>query len=130
MRLNSLFLATALLAGPAFAQEQDDPLAPLEQAPPAQQPTAGPIVQPLAPPLPPRVIPKDWRGIFSAIDSGDWEGARLGIETAQRSGRSGLSAARSIFSRLGVRDSGRTNSARSRLAAFRPAAAMNGSRSQ
>jgi len=78
MRLKSLFLATTLLAAPGMAQPQDDPLAPLEPSPaPATQ---EPVVQPLVPPPPPRVIPKDWRGIFAAIDSADWEGARLGIE--------------------------------------------------
>jgi soluble lytic murein transglycosylase len=75
MRSTVLFLATAMIAAPALAQQQDDPLAPLDPAPTAQEP----IVQPVTPPAPPRVIPKDWRGIFSAIDSGDWEGARLGI---------------------------------------------------
>ena len=75
MRLNALLLVTALYASPAIAQEQDDPLAPLDPAPSARQPT----VQPAVPPPPPRVIPRDWRGIFAAIDSADWEGARLGI---------------------------------------------------
>ena len=76
MRLHVLFLATALLAGPAMAQEQDDPLAPLDPAPTTQQA----VIQPATPPPPPRVIPRDWRGIFAAIDSADWEGARLAIE--------------------------------------------------
>ena len=76
MRLCALLLSTALIAGPAFAQPEDDPLAPLDPAPTTQQP----VVQPTAPPPPPRIIPRDWRGIFAAIRSGDWEGARLGIE--------------------------------------------------
>ncbi len=71
-------LATAIIAGPALAQQQDDPLAPLDPAPTAPEiiPTPTPA---LRPPSPPRVIPRDWRGIFTAIYSGDWEGARLGI---------------------------------------------------
>ena len=52
------------------------------------------------------------------------------MEKTQRSGRSGLSAARSIFWRAGVRDSGRMNKASRRLPAFSTAAAMKGSRSQ
>ncbi|MGH6705310.1 MAG: lytic transglycosylase domain-containing protein [Sphingomicrobium sp.] len=76
MRLTALFLSTVLIAGPAFAQQGDDPLAPLDPAPATQQPVA----QPTVPPPPPRIIPRDWRGIFAAIRSGDWEGARLGIE--------------------------------------------------
>ena len=75
MRFEILFLATAMIAAPALAQSEDDPLAPLDTAPVSQQP----ILQPVIPPPAPRVIPKDWRGIFAAIDSGDWEGARLGI---------------------------------------------------
>jgi len=65
MRLVLFFCASVALAGPALAQEAD-PLAPLEPA------TA------TAPP-PPKVIPKDWRGVLLAINQGDWEGARLGI---------------------------------------------------
>ncbi|MNL27145.1 hypothetical protein D3C87_1487150 [compost metagenome] len=57
-------------------------------------------------------------------------GSRLFTENTQRSGRSGLSAERSIFSRLGARDSGRMKNASSRLLPFRTAAAMKGSRSQ
>jgi hypothetical protein len=57
-------------------------------------------------------------------------GASAFIENSQRSGRSGLSAAMSTFSRLGVRDSGNTNQASNRLAPFSTAAAMNGSLTQ
>ena len=81
MRLTALFLSTAMMASPALGQPQDDPLAPLDPAPVVQETISNqPAVQPLTPPPPPRVIPRDWRGIFSAIDRGDWEGARLGIE--------------------------------------------------
>ena len=82
MRLIGLSLSVAMMTSPALAQQQDDPLAPLDPAPVTKeevttQPT---VLQPVTPPPPPRVIPRDWRGIFAAIDSADWEGARLGIE--------------------------------------------------
>ena len=76
MRSTLLFLASALASTSALAQQQDDPLAPLDPAPAVQET----ISQPPAPVAPPRVIPRDWRGIFTAIDTRDWEGARLGIE--------------------------------------------------
>jgi soluble lytic murein transglycosylase len=85
MRLAILFCASVAVAGPALAQETD-PLAPLEPATMTEQPatteppaTFSPPVQPALPPPPPRVIPKDWRGVLLAINQGDWEGARLGI---------------------------------------------------
>ena len=52
------------------------------------------------------------------------------MEKTQSSGRSGLSAAKSIFWRAGVRDSGKMNKASRRLQAFSMAAAMKGSRSR
>jgi len=73
-----------LLAGPAAAQDAD-PLAPLEPGT-SEQPAAQPapvqpaIAKPVTPPPPPRVIPRDWRGIFMAIRNGEWEAARLGID--------------------------------------------------
>ncbi|MGI8931888.1 MAG: hypothetical protein ACR2FK_05875, partial [Sphingomicrobium sp.] len=98
MRATLLLISTTLLSAPALAQQQD-PLAPLEPlivtpsptpAPaPAPNRTPAPIesvtnfpeIAPAPPPAPPRVIPRDWRGVFSAIDFGDWEGARLGIHS-------------------------------------------------
>ena len=92
-------------AAPVFAQAAD-PLAPLPQsAPPAgiaqaptlspppvavsQQPVdaAGPApvltqapIQPAPqPPAAAVATPKDWRGVFDAIDAGDWASARAGI---------------------------------------------------
>ena len=60
--------------------DQDDPLAPIDaqEMPAASEPA--PDEAPSPPPPPTRVIPRDWRGVFAAIDSGDWEGARLGID--------------------------------------------------
>src|SRR4051794_1916414 len=85
MRLAILLCASVALAGPATAQ-QTDPLAPLDPTTATEQPattdspaTSAPGTQPALPPPPPRVIPKDWRGVFVAINQGDWEGARLGI---------------------------------------------------
>ena len=94
MRRRSMMLV-ALLSTPAFAQ-QPDPLAPIEPLievparPPARQPEPvesvtnfpeiAPTITPVKPaPAPPRVIPRDWRGVFAAIDNGEWEAARLGI---------------------------------------------------
>jgi soluble lytic murein transglycosylase-like protein len=101
-----LLASGALLwAAPVFAQAAD-PLAPLPQsAPPAgiaqaptlspppvavsQQPVdaAGPApvltqapIQPAPqPPAAAVATPKDWRGVFDAIDAGDWASARAGI---------------------------------------------------
>jgi soluble lytic murein transglycosylase len=91
MRLSRVLLAGLLLGSPAIAQETD-PLAPLDPdgsepqeaiqpvAPPATKPaTATTATQTPTPPPRPVVIPKDWRGVLTAIRNGEWEGARLGI---------------------------------------------------
>ena len=66
-------------ASPVFAQ--DDPLAPLEpdvmeQAPTEPEATPAPPPPPVARPI---VVPRDWRGVFTAIRSGDWASAQAGI---------------------------------------------------
>ncbi|MEO7635616.1 MAG: lytic transglycosylase domain-containing protein, partial [Sphingomicrobium sp.] len=68
-----LFLTTALFAaGPLAAQAPvADPLAPALSPPP--------VALPAAPPVPTIVIPKDWRGVFDAIDGGNWTSAQAGI---------------------------------------------------
>ena len=73
-----------MLAAPAVAQTQD-PLAP---GPGSNDPDEPILITPEpAPPPPaqpgarPLVIPKDWRGVFAAIRSGDWAGAKAGIDT-------------------------------------------------
>ena len=91
----ALLLATAA----ALQTSEPDPLAPLPQAQapvvaPAQPVVSEPqpavvqpqpvVVQPqpavVQPPVrPPLVVPKDWRGVFAAIRSGDWAGAQAGI---------------------------------------------------
>ena len=79
-----------LWAAPAVAQPASDPLAPLPQidSPPPSAPSPAivrpaPVTTVQAPP--PNVstvtIPKDWRGVFDAIDSGNWASARAGIAT-------------------------------------------------
>ncbi|MEO7503928.1 MAG: lytic transglycosylase domain-containing protein [Sphingomicrobium sp.] len=89
MRPLAVFLVALAVASPALAQQQDDPLAPLDsqvpkdlQQPPPSQPTQ-PTPQDQAgsshPYVAPRVAPKDWRGVFAAIRGGDWLGAQLGI---------------------------------------------------
>ena len=71
-----LFAATA--AAPAWAQQ--DPLAPVETPPVLIEATPPePVLVPVAPPPPPRVIPRDWRGVFAAIRAEDWGGAAAGI---------------------------------------------------
>ena len=86
--ISSLLVAAAVAAQAAPA----DPLAPLPQAPapvqqrpiadqPAAQPVVQPPVLPQAPILRPAAIPRDWRGVFAAIRSGDWSGAQAGIAT-------------------------------------------------
>lgn len=83
MRFGWVYLGV-MLAGPAIAQDVD-PLAPLDptatEQPALKPPEPKPAdVKPAPPPSPPRVIPRDWRGIFTAILSGEWEAARLGID--------------------------------------------------
>jgi soluble lytic murein transglycosylase len=78
-------------AAPVSAQQQD-PLAPLPtsstpivqppastSAAPTQTQTTTPATQPAPPPTPLFAIPSDWRGVFDAIDAGNWASARAGI---------------------------------------------------
>src|SRR6476619_7198936 len=98
-----LAFGALISAAPAFAQSSADPLAPLPVSPavalpvpPAAHPTVqqqpGFIVQqpdqttvaPLPPPVAAIVVPTDWRGVFDAIDSGNWVSAQAGIATLPR----------------------------------------------
>jgi soluble lytic murein transglycosylase-like protein len=88
-------------AAPLLAQAAPDPLAPLpvspspsQVTPPAPEqatPTADtqsqqPIVVSQTAPLPKTVaVPKDWRGVFDAIDAGNWASARAGIAALPQS---------------------------------------------
>ena len=88
MKAGLLAFGALIWAAPLVAQPSTDPLAPLppQQAPtqpkpivvypPAQTP---PVTQPAPPPVPTVAVPKDWRGVFDAIDSGNWASARAGI---------------------------------------------------
>jgi soluble lytic murein transglycosylase len=88
--LKSSVLALAALswAAPALArQAAPDPLAPLPTVPAATQPVAQPVAQPPLQPAPPPVpvvaVPRDWRGVFDAIDAGQWAVAQAGIAALQ-----------------------------------------------
>src|SRR5690349_18787268 len=89
---SGLFAFGALIwTAPVVAQSSADPLAPLP-TPPQQQPVPTlpafpvaphvtapsqqqPIIAQTTPAPKPVVIPKDWRGVFDAIDSGSWASA-------------------------------------------------------
>ena len=88
MKSGLLAFGALIWAAPVFAQASPDPLAPLplaqaqtsatsdQSAVPAQ--AQQPVV--VSHPLPRAInIPKDWRGVFDAIDAGDWSNARAGI---------------------------------------------------
>jgi soluble lytic murein transglycosylase-like protein len=63
-----------------------DPLAPLPTtAQPATQPAAPVTAPPIAAPTPVAPAPKDWRGVFDAINAGNWSYAAAGIATLPRS---------------------------------------------
>ena len=95
MKAAAFAFGTLIWAAPVLAQPASDPLAPLPtppvkarpavQAPVAQQPLAPPpqtFVQPppaFAQPTSAVPVPKDWRGVFDAIDNGDWASAQAGI---------------------------------------------------
>jgi soluble lytic murein transglycosylase-like protein len=88
-------------AVPLFAQAAPDPLAPLPVSPPPPQatspvaeqatPTADTqsqqpiVVSQTAPPPKTVAVPKDWRGVFDAIDAGNWASARAGIAALPQS---------------------------------------------
>ena len=95
MKAGLLAFGTLMWAAPVLAQSSD-PLAPLQTDEPQARPDqSGTITPPPAPtyvttqppaatqPVPPRAtsvpVPKDWRGVFDAIDAGSWASARAGI---------------------------------------------------
>lgn len=82
-----LFASVSLIwAAPLFAQAAPDPLAPLPAAPvPPQKSTAEPSPTISSPPQIAAVaVPRDWRGVFDAIDSGNWAAAQAGIAALPR----------------------------------------------
>jgi soluble lytic murein transglycosylase-like protein len=78
-----LAFGSLLWAAPLLAQSAPDPLAPLPTTPaPAAQPSVAAPVQPQPQPAaaaPAAATPKDWRGVFDAIDAGNWSYAAAGI---------------------------------------------------
>ena len=84
MRLKWLLCVGVIAAAPVSAQDAD-PLAPLDPATVEQEASepaspAPAVIRQVPVPAPPKVIPKDWRGVLIAINQGEWEAARLGIE--------------------------------------------------
>src|SRR3954452_17114962 len=71
-----------ICAAPVCAQSSD-PLAPMPQGTQSSQPavTTAQPVQVAIPPAPTVPVPKDWRGVFDAIDAGAWASAQAGIVT-------------------------------------------------
>ena len=97
MKSGLLAFGALIGAAPVLAQPAPDPLAPLpttapaQQSPPpvTQQSVGAPAVQQpvlVAQQAPQTVtVPRDWRGVFDAIDSGNWASAQAGIAALPRS---------------------------------------------
>jgi len=92
LKAGLIAFGTLLFAANAAAQPAPDPLAPLPDAPVANQPqvqTSQPItiptptpvaVQPAPAPVIPTVpVPRTWRGVFDAMDTGNWASAQAEI---------------------------------------------------
>jgi soluble lytic murein transglycosylase-like protein len=92
LRAGLLALGALIWAAPAAAQPTYDPLAPLPEKPKPAKPKpvvvtppattqapAGALIQPSPPPVPVVAVPRDWRGVFDAIDAGTWASAQAGI---------------------------------------------------
>ena len=83
MKSGLLAFGALIWAAPVIAQPSRDPLAPM---PTSAQPNQSPAttLQTLpraqaASPTPNVPIPRDWRGVFDAIDAGNWASAQAGI---------------------------------------------------
>jgi soluble lytic murein transglycosylase-like protein len=76
-----LAFGALIWAAPALAQSTPDPLAPLPPGSTPQQPQVSTPIVTLPVQAPSSAVqgPKDWRGVFDAIDSGNWAAARVGI---------------------------------------------------
>ena len=93
MKSGLLAFGALIWAAPVFAQASPDPLAPLPSSqaqPPApstdQSATPAQLQQPILVTQTPTVtVPRDWRGVFDAIDAGKWSTARAGIAALPRS---------------------------------------------
>jgi soluble lytic murein transglycosylase len=69
----------APVAGPAGSGLPAQPISAIGTLQPQAQAPIQPAAQPAPRPGPSVVVPKDWRGVFDAIDSGNWAAARAGI---------------------------------------------------
>ena len=94
MKSGLLAFGALVSTAPLYAQASPDPLAPLatpaprqSAAPDAAQTAPDTTTAPAPPPVTSRpvVVPKDWRGVFDAIDAGDWASARAGIAALPQS---------------------------------------------
>ena len=79
-----LVIALSLATISMQAIAQDDPLGPLPSPESEEQAPSEPEAEPAPPPPPapvakPVVVPRDWRGVFSAIRNGEWASAQAGI---------------------------------------------------
>jgi len=90
LKAGLLAFGVLISSAPLAAQSASDPLAPLPSGtyqltppPPPTQSAQQPTPQPQAAQVQPAVVnvqvPKDWRGVFDAIDAGNWVSARAGI---------------------------------------------------
>jgi soluble lytic murein transglycosylase-like protein len=89
LKAGLLAFGTLVLAAQAAAEPRD-PLAPLPtsrsptQASSATSAPAWTTIQQTVPAQPAVTVPKDWRGVFDAIDAGNWAAARAGIAALPR----------------------------------------------
>jgi len=80
LKARLLAFGTLICAAPVIAQPSRDPLAPLPGPTPVAQPATTAPIQPQPVPAAPSVpAPRDWRGVFDAIDAGNWASAQAGI---------------------------------------------------
>ena len=89
MRSGWVAFGALMWSAPLLAQSAD-PLAPITTQPANPvQPSSPPIVTATPSPAPIPVatvqVPRDWRGVFDAIDSGNWASAQAGIAVLPRS---------------------------------------------
>jgi soluble lytic murein transglycosylase-like protein len=90
-----LAFGALISAAPVSAQPEPDPLAPLSAASPDKQVQKPPRkstatftqvpIAPVQPAAPGIAVPTDWRGVFDAIDAGNWASAQAGIAALPRS---------------------------------------------
>jgi soluble lytic murein transglycosylase-like protein len=80
LKAGLLAFGALILAAPVIAQPSSgDPLAPLPEQKPPVATQAPALAQPAPPPAVVVPLPRDWRGVFDAIDSGNWATAQAGI---------------------------------------------------